>query len=46
MDKEREARQYLSLLAASALHDRILLRLLTDEAQVKKMVVLDPELCI
>lgn len=45
-DKECEARQYLSLLAASALHDRMLLRSLTDEAQANKMVALDLELCI
>jgi len=44
--KEREARQYLSLLTASALHDRMLLRWLSDEAQTNRMVALDPELCI
>jgi hypothetical protein len=44
--KEREARQYLSLLTASALHDRMLLRWLSDEAQETDMIVLDPELCI
>jgi hypothetical protein len=44
--KEREARQYLSLLTASVLHDRMLLRWLTDEAQANKMITLDRELCI
>jgi hypothetical protein len=45
-DKEREARQYLSLLTASALHDRMLLRWLSDEAQKTEMIALDPEFCI
>jgi hypothetical protein len=45
-DKQREALQYLSLLAASALHDRMLLRTLTDKAQTDKMITLEPELCI
>jgi hypothetical protein len=45
-NKECEARQYLSLLAASALHDRMLLRWLSDEAQTNKMIRLSPELCI
>ena len=44
--KERETRQYLSLLTASALHDRMLLRWLSDEAQETEMIALDPELCI
>jgi hypothetical protein len=45
-NKERKALQYLSLLAASALHDRMLLRLLTNKAQTGKMISLGPELCI
>jgi hypothetical protein len=45
-DKEREARQYLSLLAASALHDRMLLRWLTDKAQADNTIALDRELYI
>jgi hypothetical protein len=44
--KEREARQYLSLLAASALHDRMLLRSLRNKAQAENMIALDRELCI
>jgi hypothetical protein len=44
--KEREARQYLSLLAASVLHDRMLLRWLSDEAEETQTIALDPELCI
>jgi len=44
--KEREARQYLSLLAASALHDRMLLRSLSNKAQAENMIALDRELCI
>ncbi|KAN0080587.1 hypothetical protein V8E54_003791 [Elaphomyces granulatus] len=39
--KEREARQYLSLLAASALHDRMLLRSLSNKAQAENMIALD-----
>src|SRR5437764_21650 len=44
--KKREARQCLSLLTVSALHDRMLLCWLTDEAQANKMITLGRELCI
>jgi hypothetical protein len=46
IDKECEARQYLSLIAASALHNHMLLRSLSNEAQAKKTIELDPGLCI
>jgi hypothetical protein len=45
-NKECEAQQYLSLLAALALHDHMLLRSLADEAQANKIVALNLELCI
>jgi hypothetical protein len=46
LEGEVEARQYLALIGASLLQDRLLLRHLTDEAQQRSEIRFDESLCV